>query len=152
MRDFVANINVLLSSTNKTMITASMKMLKSQSQDCSNNHLLALVKADLIPQLIATLNPQSVSLSDCAYIHTYLMDIIIHSVWWSTPTSLTYLGIEDRDEQQAVREVNQTSTNDEVWIVVAERKARKVSGIAFEGSEYRKGRQVMTDSEGRNNG
>ncbi|KAK2954951.1 hypothetical protein BLNAU_10091 [Blattamonas nauphoetae] len=65
---------------------------------------LALVKADLIPQITTTLNPQSLSFTEAVDIHTNLMISITHSVWLSTPDGLAELGIEDRDEQQAVHE------------------------------------------------
>ncbi|KAK2956149.1 hypothetical protein BLNAU_8929 [Blattamonas nauphoetae] len=62
----------------------------------------ALVKADLIPHLIAYLNPQSLSFAEAVDIHIYLMSIIQSSLWLITPDGLTQLDIEDPYEQQAI--------------------------------------------------
>ncbi|KAK2964064.1 hypothetical protein BLNAU_1145 [Blattamonas nauphoetae] len=103
LTDFVQFILVLVSSTSQVITTASMKMLKNLIRECTTNHLLTLVKADLIPQLIATFDPPSLSFTEAEDVHTSLLDIILNPVWLATPTSLTYLEIEDRDGQQAVR-------------------------------------------------
>ncbi|KAK2955939.1 hypothetical protein BLNAU_9099 [Blattamonas nauphoetae] len=65
---------------------------------------LALVKAGLIPQLMTTLNPLSLSFDEAVDIHTDLMSNIIGTVWLATPDGLTRLEIEDRNEQQAIHE------------------------------------------------
>ncbi|KAK2956338.1 hypothetical protein BLNAU_8705 [Blattamonas nauphoetae] len=63
-----------------------------------------LVKADLIPQLIVTLNPQSVSLAETEEIHTCLLQIITDTFWLLAPESLQKLEIEESSEQQNVHE------------------------------------------------
>ncbi|KAK2961555.1 hypothetical protein BLNAU_3353 [Blattamonas nauphoetae] len=63
---------------------------------------LALVKADLIPQLIITFNPQSLSFTEAVDVHTCLMKIIANPVRLSTPYALRKLAIQDGNEQQAV--------------------------------------------------
>ncbi|KAK2944221.1 hypothetical protein BLNAU_20831 [Blattamonas nauphoetae] len=65
---------------------------------------LALVQADLIPQIIINLNPQSLSFVEAVDIHINVMQILTNSVWLSTPSSLAELGIEDGTEQQDVHE------------------------------------------------
>ncbi|KAK2964073.1 hypothetical protein BLNAU_1154 [Blattamonas nauphoetae] len=80
-----------------------MKMLVNQIWTCSTDHLLLLVKADLIPQIITTLNPLSLSLAEAEDVHTYLLSSINSTVWHATPFGFTYIGIEDRDEQLAIR-------------------------------------------------
>ncbi|KAK2963633.1 hypothetical protein BLNAU_1198 [Blattamonas nauphoetae] len=79
--------------TNSTLIDTS-------SPKC----LLALVKADLIPHLINTLKPLSLSLSDAVDIHIYLMKSIPDSLRLATPFYLEELGIKDGKRQQAVHE------------------------------------------------
>ncbi|KAK2954262.1 hypothetical protein BLNAU_10761 [Blattamonas nauphoetae] len=63
-----------------------------------------LSKADLIPQVINTLNPLSLSLTEAVDIHTHLVNSVDTFVRLATPYCLEQLGIEDRNEQQAVHE------------------------------------------------
>ncbi|KAK2953870.1 hypothetical protein BLNAU_11130 [Blattamonas nauphoetae] len=63
-----------------------------------------LVNADLIPQLVNTLNALSLSFDEAVDIHTNLPSSILSSLWLATPNGLTQLGIEDENEQQSVRE------------------------------------------------
>ncbi|KAK2942021.1 hypothetical protein BLNAU_23060 [Blattamonas nauphoetae] len=65
---------------------------------------ISLVKADLIPQLVTTLNPQSLSFTEAADIRTYLVYFITRTVSLASQFSLAKLRIEDNDEQQTVRE------------------------------------------------
>ncbi|KAK2956616.1 hypothetical protein BLNAU_8456 [Blattamonas nauphoetae] len=81
-----------------------MKMLVDLVANSSTQVRLALVTADLIPQLIVTLNPLSLSFTEGVDIHTGLIRIITWSVWLSLPYHLTKLGIEDDNGQQAVHE------------------------------------------------
>ncbi|KAK2940079.1 hypothetical protein BLNAU_25013 [Blattamonas nauphoetae] len=53
---------------------------------------------------INTLNPQSISFTEAADIHTYLMTSIASSIWLPTPCGLRQLEIQDDDEQQSVHE------------------------------------------------
>ncbi|KAK2964066.1 hypothetical protein BLNAU_1147 [Blattamonas nauphoetae] len=102
--DLVQSIVVIISSPSNVITTASMKMIDSLIWQCSAEAILALVKADLIPQIITTLNPLSLSLSHCAHIHTYLIHLINASQNLTTPEKFKLLRIEDHDEQQAVHE------------------------------------------------
>ncbi|KAK2953916.1 hypothetical protein BLNAU_11176 [Blattamonas nauphoetae] len=104
LTDFVQSTVVLISSPSQIITTAAMKMLKSLIVCCSTNHKLALVKADLIPQLITTLNPHSLSFTETVDIHTCLLSIMYKFVHLATPLGLAQLRIEDDDEQQAVHE------------------------------------------------
>ncbi|KAK2959920.1 hypothetical protein BLNAU_5117 [Blattamonas nauphoetae] len=81
-----------------------MKILRTQIRDCSTKHYYTLVKADLIPQLIVTLNPQSLSFAEKAKIHTCLIRIIADCFWLTTPDCFEELECEDPSEQQAARE------------------------------------------------
>ncbi|KAK2960163.1 hypothetical protein BLNAU_4716 [Blattamonas nauphoetae] len=102
--DFVQCIMVLLSTPNQTIIIATMEMLGTLINLCSAKIRLAFFKADLITQLINSLNPQSLSLSDCEDIHINLMKIINCCIWLATPYGLEQFEIEDRDERRAVYE------------------------------------------------
>ncbi|KAK2953200.1 hypothetical protein BLNAU_11825 [Blattamonas nauphoetae] len=104
LTDFVRCIEVLISSASKVITAAAMKMLKTLITFCSARVNLTLVKADLIPQLIITLNPMSLSFAEAEDIHTCLISAISSSLWLSTPDGLALLKIEDRNEQQAVHE------------------------------------------------
>ncbi|KAK2950670.1 hypothetical protein BLNAU_14341 [Blattamonas nauphoetae] len=81
-----------------------MKILNNHLCWCSEKVQLALIKTDLIPRLINTLNPQSLSFAKAADIRICLLNTITWSVWLATPNCMKYLGIEDLNEQQAVHE------------------------------------------------
>ncbi|KAK2944323.1 hypothetical protein BLNAU_20768 [Blattamonas nauphoetae] len=81
-----------------------MKMLKTLLSHCSAQHLFTLVQADLIPRLINSLNPQSLSFEEAVDIRTFLISTIADSVHLSTTYGLERLEIEDGHEQQSVHE------------------------------------------------
>ncbi|KAK2946423.1 hypothetical protein BLNAU_18674 [Blattamonas nauphoetae] len=83
---FVQSIVVLLSSPNLAIIKPVMELLSSLIKWCSPRTHLALVKADLIPQVINTLHPLSISFSEAVDIHINLIPIIDNKVWLSTPS------------------------------------------------------------------
>ncbi|KAK2943318.1 hypothetical protein BLNAU_21743 [Blattamonas nauphoetae] len=103
LTNFVQSILVLISSTNPVITTAALEMLRTLFVWSSTKSLLALVQADLIPQIINTLNLQSLSFEEVKDMHINLMKITWSSLALSSPDSLSQLGIEDRNEQQAVR-------------------------------------------------
>ncbi|KAK2952737.1 hypothetical protein BLNAU_12386 [Blattamonas nauphoetae] len=102
--NLVQSFVVLISTSSLAIIAVSMKILNNLLWYNSTNDLLAIVRTDLIPQLINTLNPQSLSFVKAVDIHINVLDIIIHSLCLSTPTYLAYLEIEDEAEQQDVHE------------------------------------------------
>ncbi|KAK2964008.1 hypothetical protein BLNAU_1089 [Blattamonas nauphoetae] len=104
LTDFIQSIVVLLSTPNLNITAAVMEILENVFFRCSAQIRLALVKADLIPQIINTLNPQSLSFTEAVDIHINIMNVIRDSVRLLTPAVLTLLGIEDHDAQQAVHE------------------------------------------------
>ncbi|KAK2950456.1 hypothetical protein BLNAU_14574 [Blattamonas nauphoetae] len=110
--DFVQSIVVLISSASQAIATASMEMLHSLFDWCSAKYNLTLVKADLIAQLIDTLNPQSLSFAETVDIHTCLMNSINWSTWLSAPDGLEQLETKDDDEEQAVHETRQARTSE----------------------------------------
>ncbi|KAK2963524.1 hypothetical protein BLNAU_1567 [Blattamonas nauphoetae] len=77
-------------------------MLDSLLVWCSSKIRYALVKADLIPQLMTTLNPLSLSLAESVDIHVIIMAAITNFLWLSTPNGLRQLEIEHRNEQKDV--------------------------------------------------
>ncbi|KAK2955272.1 hypothetical protein BLNAU_9824 [Blattamonas nauphoetae] len=70
--------------------------------NCSAKVRYSLVKADLIPQLIFSLNPQCLPIAQAVDIHTSLLLSLVNSVCLATPDSLARIGIEDGNEHQAV--------------------------------------------------
>ncbi|KAK2953292.1 hypothetical protein BLNAU_11755 [Blattamonas nauphoetae] len=104
LTNFIQSIVVLISSSSQIITTASMKMLDSMIGWCSAKVLLALIKADLIPQLIVTINPQSLSFTEAVDIHVNFTKSIVYSLWLITPDGLEYLTNEDGNEQQHVHE------------------------------------------------
>ncbi|KAK2954146.1 hypothetical protein BLNAU_10963 [Blattamonas nauphoetae] len=100
--EFVQSMIVLVSSASEVITTTTMKVLKNLIWFISAKLNLTLVKADLIPQLILTLNPLSLSFAEAEDIHTSLISTITWSAWLSTPDGLRQLEIEDQNEQQVV--------------------------------------------------
>ncbi|KAK2948891.1 hypothetical protein BLNAU_16234 [Blattamonas nauphoetae] len=104
LADFVQSIVVLISSTSQTITTAAMKMLCNLIWKCSTNYRLKFVKADLIPQLINILDPQSLSFAEAEDIHIYLISTITCCIRLTTSDGLAEIGINGFHEQQAVHE------------------------------------------------
>ncbi|KAK2943658.1 hypothetical protein BLNAU_21406 [Blattamonas nauphoetae] len=104
LTNFIHSIVVLLSSPSHVITTVAMKMVDSLFIFSSESIQFTLVKADLIPQLINTLNPHSLSFAEAVDIHTCLISRLAEAVWCSTPFGLANLEIEDYDEQKDVRE------------------------------------------------
>ncbi|KAK2949846.1 hypothetical protein BLNAU_15241 [Blattamonas nauphoetae] len=101
---FVQCIVVLISSASKTITTTAMEMFDNLITNSSARVHYTLVQADLIPQLIFTLNPRSLSFAEAVDIHIHLLKIILISLWLATPDGLEDLEIEDENGQQVVRE------------------------------------------------
>ncbi|KAK2956567.1 hypothetical protein BLNAU_8407 [Blattamonas nauphoetae] len=57
-----------------------------------------------VPQLITTLNPQSLDYAETADVHVTLMNVVRLSLWLAALLGLEDLGILNHNEQQAVRE------------------------------------------------
>ncbi|KAK2946512.1 hypothetical protein BLNAU_18554 [Blattamonas nauphoetae] len=104
LTDFIQSIVVLISSPNRIITTTAMEMLDLLILSCSEKFHLALVRADLIPQIFATLNPLSLSFAEAVDIHINLMDIIRMSVQLATSDGFYKLKIYEEDEEQAVHE------------------------------------------------
>ncbi|KAK2946416.1 hypothetical protein BLNAU_18667 [Blattamonas nauphoetae] len=102
--NFVQSILVLISSAIQAIVPAAMKMLGTLIDNCSAKVLPAFVKANLIPQLINTLNPLSLSFAEAVDIHINLMKTISNSLWLATPSGLNELRIEDGNEQETAHE------------------------------------------------
>ncbi|KAK2960255.1 hypothetical protein BLNAU_4808 [Blattamonas nauphoetae] len=101
---FVQSIAVLLSTSSHAIVTTTMKLLKTLVMNCSAKVHLTLVNADLIHQIISTINPLSLSVTEAVDIHVYLLKIVRDTLWIVTPGGLPQLKIEDEKEQQAVHE------------------------------------------------
>ncbi|KAK2955434.1 hypothetical protein BLNAU_9662 [Blattamonas nauphoetae] len=102
LRNYVQSIVVLISTPSQVITTATMEILDLLLERCSAEDRLALIKADLLPRLITTLNPQSLSFTDAVDIHAPVLKIITNSVWLANPDGLKHLRFEDENEQQAV--------------------------------------------------
>ncbi|KAK2963836.1 hypothetical protein BLNAU_1405 [Blattamonas nauphoetae] len=104
LQTFVNSIIVLVSSPKQAIVTATMRMLDYLQHNASPPIHLKLVHAALIPRLLSSLNPPSLSFVDGAELHTLLISLVVHSLWLSTPNELQKLEIEDSAEQQTVHE------------------------------------------------
>ncbi|KAK2944283.1 hypothetical protein BLNAU_20779 [Blattamonas nauphoetae] len=102
--NFIQSIVVLLSSTSRAITTTAMDMLDSLIVFCSVKIRLALVKADLIPQLITNIHPLSLSFAEAVDIHINVIATTAHSLLPATPDDLEKLGIKGENGQQAVHE------------------------------------------------
>ncbi|KAK2946514.1 hypothetical protein BLNAU_18556 [Blattamonas nauphoetae] len=101
LTDFVQSILALISSSNRAIVKATMTMLGNLIPRISAKVRLALIKADLIPQLVNTLNPMTLSFAEAVDIHTNLMRIIWKSLSLATPNGLE---IRDPSGRPAVHE------------------------------------------------
>ncbi|KAK2953060.1 hypothetical protein BLNAU_12049 [Blattamonas nauphoetae] len=101
---FLISLGKLAENSSRVITTAAMKMLKNLFFWCSAKIGLTLIQAGLIPQLIVTLNPQSLTFTEAVNIHTGLIKIILNSFRFATPNCLKKLGIEDDDDHSAVHE------------------------------------------------
>ncbi|KAK2958366.1 hypothetical protein BLNAU_6636 [Blattamonas nauphoetae] len=101
---FVQSLVVLISSSSQEITTATMEMLDQLILMCSAKSLLALVNADLIPQLINNLNPLSLSFVETVDIHINLLESITCCLVLATPDGLKKLEIKDDEEEQDVHE------------------------------------------------
>ncbi|KAK2955505.1 hypothetical protein BLNAU_9552 [Blattamonas nauphoetae] len=104
MTDFVQDIVVLISPANQLITATTIELMDNLILLCSYDIRFALIKADLIPRLINTLNPQSFSISDCEDMHTCLMGIITNSFRLAGPNRVSEVEIEDDDERKSVHE------------------------------------------------
>ncbi|KAK2952979.1 hypothetical protein BLNAU_11968 [Blattamonas nauphoetae] len=104
LTNFVQSIMVLLSIPSQSIAIAVVKILGNLIEKWSPKVRLALVQADLIPQIIATLNPLSLSFAEAESIHINLMKTINWTIWLSTPNELQQLRIKDDNEQRTVLE------------------------------------------------
>ncbi|KAK2948723.1 hypothetical protein BLNAU_16361 [Blattamonas nauphoetae] len=91
-------------SVDQIITTTTMRMLNNLFWRCSAKVRLALFITDMVPQLISTINPLSLSFVEAADIHVNLMKVIFYSLELSTPNGLEQLEIEDGNEKQAVHE------------------------------------------------
>ncbi|KAK2956983.1 hypothetical protein BLNAU_8058 [Blattamonas nauphoetae] len=101
---FVQCIVVLISSASQVITMAAMKIHQNLMWLCSTKNLLLLITADLIPHLINTLNPLSLSYAEGVGIHINIMKSVRPSLLLTTSNGLEQLGIEVHDERQAVHE------------------------------------------------
>ncbi|KAK2961041.1 hypothetical protein BLNAU_4128 [Blattamonas nauphoetae] len=104
MTEFVQSIVVLISSPSQIITTAAMEMLENVILKNPPKVRLSLIKADLMPHLILTLNPLSLSFTEAVDIHTSLMGTILNTVRLATPDGLGELAIKDENGQRAVHE------------------------------------------------
>ncbi|KAK2943392.1 hypothetical protein BLNAU_21702 [Blattamonas nauphoetae] len=102
--NFGHSIEVLFSAPNQTITIASLEMLHRLITHCSTHVHYTLVQAALIPQLVTSINPLSLSLSEAVDIHINVMKNVDWSFWLATPYGLEDLTIEDDNGQQTVRE------------------------------------------------
>ncbi|KAK2947022.1 hypothetical protein BLNAU_18024 [Blattamonas nauphoetae] len=129
--DYVQPIVVLTSSASQIITTAEMKMLTRLVENCSPKVRLALLHADLIPQLVSTLNPQSLSFAIAEDIHTCFLEIIINSVWLATPHGLSIQDNKDDYKRVGVHYTKHPSTSEhfELGLVEDEKLDRMEDGL-----------------------
>ncbi|KAK2952732.1 hypothetical protein BLNAU_12381 [Blattamonas nauphoetae] len=104
LTNFVQSIVVLISSPSRAIIKSAMQMLTSLVFRCSSAFHLLIVITALIPQLIITLNPQSLSFAKAEDIHRNLMKTITDSLWLISADGEAKLKIKTDSERQAVHE------------------------------------------------
>ncbi|KAK2943330.1 hypothetical protein BLNAU_21755 [Blattamonas nauphoetae] len=104
LTNFVQSIVVLISSASQIITTAAMVMVRKLLGWCSDKVRLALVKEDLISQIIQTLNPVFLSFAETVDIHIHLIFCIQYSIWLPAPDPFSRLAFGNGDGHQAVHE------------------------------------------------
>ncbi|KAK2963534.1 hypothetical protein BLNAU_1577 [Blattamonas nauphoetae] len=95
-----------------------MEMLDTLLLWCSPQVRLALLRDDLIPELIDKIDPLSLSFDEAENIHTNLLSCINRSLWLATPDGLEELENEDWTEEVLAHEtvLKQVLTPSEEYI------------------------------------
>ncbi|KAK2943320.1 hypothetical protein BLNAU_21745 [Blattamonas nauphoetae] len=101
---FLLSIMFLISSGSQVIKTATMKMLRYLPCNCTPEVRFPLVQADLIPQLINTLNPQDHSFEEAEDLHICLLSIMNATFGLTTPLGLDDLSVVDDIETEDVHE------------------------------------------------
>ncbi|KAK2948139.1 hypothetical protein BLNAU_16939 [Blattamonas nauphoetae] len=101
---FVTTITILLSTDNTTIVETTLYTINHLVPMCSRNIQFGLLNADLVPQLILSLQPLTRSFKYPQNIHSDLLSIIGRLLWLPTPSNGAYAEIDDPTEQQAVHE------------------------------------------------
>ncbi|KAK2950137.1 hypothetical protein BLNAU_14939 [Blattamonas nauphoetae] len=104
LTNFVQHLGVLISYANRAIAKVTMEIVDSLINRCSIANRLALIKANLIPEIINTLNPQSLSFAEAVDIHINVMKSITNFVWLATPDGLANNRIKHSDESQTINE------------------------------------------------
>ncbi|KAK2958877.1 hypothetical protein BLNAU_6126 [Blattamonas nauphoetae] len=102
LTDFVASINVLISSSKQLIIEGTLRLLDRLSAKSSPQIQLKLVSIDLVPQIITSLSQQSLSFVDPVDIHTRLINVVKSGLQLATPRGLDRLADGHPFERQAV--------------------------------------------------
>ncbi|KAK2951366.1 hypothetical protein BLNAU_13745 [Blattamonas nauphoetae] len=83
-RQFMESIMTLIASANRRLSTAAMRVLQTVIYKLSPKPRLTFVQADTIPQLLAILNPTSLSFVQTVGIHAGILSIIESSLYLSS--------------------------------------------------------------------
>ncbi|KAK2942379.1 hypothetical protein BLNAU_22722 [Blattamonas nauphoetae] len=103
LNNFIQSIVVLLTTRSQVITNTAVEMLANLITKIIPEVRLALVKADLIPQLINTLNPLSLSFAEAEDIHINVMNIIWNSLWLATRNGLIWCKNSDDDDNPATQ-------------------------------------------------
>ncbi|KAK2950294.1 hypothetical protein BLNAU_14786 [Blattamonas nauphoetae] len=104
VKEFLNSIVVPLASTNQPILNASVYRLTDLFGHCSASLLLKLVRADLIPKLVSSLNPSTISFAEAQKIHIPLINFFDSAQWFACHEGLVNVNITDPKEKQAVYE------------------------------------------------
>ncbi|KAK2949763.1 hypothetical protein BLNAU_15337 [Blattamonas nauphoetae] len=88
--------------TRPAIVSSSMCMLDHLFCHCSPQFRLKLIEAQLIPQIIISLNPQSLVVRETLRINASLLRLIASSLDLATPEELALLEVMPHREQQKV--------------------------------------------------
>ncbi|KAK2959479.1 hypothetical protein BLNAU_5528 [Blattamonas nauphoetae] len=104
VKEFVKSIIALISVHRQGLIITTLKLLTCFIGNCPITIRLMLIEADLIPHLLTSLTPLSLSIADHIDVHTNLLTILNYSIWLSTVDGLDSLKIRNSHEQQTLHE------------------------------------------------
>ncbi|KAK2941927.1 hypothetical protein BLNAU_23163 [Blattamonas nauphoetae] len=102
---FIGSIVILLSSPHSTVVRATMLFLNSSIESSSRDIRCRLVESDLITNLLATVQPHTLTISGNEQIIHHLIKIVISCLDIAPPSSLSELGRTTAVNQSNHREM-----------------------------------------------
>ncbi|KAK2943245.1 hypothetical protein BLNAU_21817 [Blattamonas nauphoetae] len=103
-KEFVTSMVVLTSSANQIPVPETLDLLIDLIMSSSSNVHLSLINLNLVPQLLSSLNPQSLSFEDAPDVVLFVASLLSQLLQISSPHSLIKLEIENNWDRSALHD------------------------------------------------